>query len=653
MLALPEGKFLSEEGPVSSLGMTEVIGSNPVGRRQVWLVAPAALLVLYAALALRLAWTYPAGPYFHDEKFNMENVQGWASGELRPSNSWYSPLTWVPQALAILAIDALRGAGFEALPAMFQQGLATDDAYRVARTVGVAYGVGGLALAWRLGLQLFGAAPALFGLAVAASSPWVIRAGVEFKPDSAVLLTSVLALWGLLAARRQPTLLRFFIAGSLLGLLVSAKLTGVFLALLLPLVVMTTPVALSVARRIGFLAAAGSAALATYLVTAPFLMDSLWYFGRIERHYGRKGDRTFVEMLWTALGELTSWNFLGPWIGVLGFVACAYWLVRPRRHPEDLDRSFFALSAVVYLVLISLLTRYYKANNYPHLVPLLGVLAGSTGKVVAELFVSFGSRVRQVVIVACFVLGVALAGQMLWNGSHYVYTETVQTVEDQAKEVLRPLLQRLGTLIVWVEVPPEKPLPVVESRDQQNVPIFSGLIPTPDLKRIGLERLALADAVYFPASRLREPGGDLYRSWIDSVPPPGRKSLAPRFGRLRGEAHFLLLRPWEPTGPAIPIALSPQPGSEWWKIGRPNLEAGTIASLLFQVWDPQLHIEVRRDGLPLPLLTTRFQSQVSFSVTTERWASQPGEVLELRFPSSLPQPERVEAWIQTWIRREV
>jgi hypothetical protein len=472
---------------------------------------------------------------------------------------------------------------------------------------------------------------------------------VEFKPDSALLLTSVLALAAMLAARQQPSTFRFLLAGAAVGFAISAKLNAVFLALLLPVVVATSASPQPWKKRTGWLLGSAVAAIAAYLVTSPFLMDTLWYLGRIEQHYTRKGQATFTEMLWTALGDLASWSFLGPWVGALSLVAAGYWMLRPIRHPEDLDRALFAMSAVLYLVLISLLTKYYKPNHYPHLVPVLGILAGSLGGVVVSgRWLSQKLALRRTGRLLILAAGVSLAFPQLWNGARFVYRETVPSVEDLVAQELQRALNPLQPRIAWVETPREKALFEVKSRDQENAWVFLSLIPTPDLRSLGNERLAFADAICFPRRRLHQPGGEAYRRWVEAVPPSGRKLIQPAFFKAWGESQVLLLRPWESAGQALPATFGSQTGPASWRLDLPDLQPGTVVSLYLQIWSTTISVRSYHNRLPLPLFGARYLSGVSYSVTTERWKFQKGEQLEVQFESSPASPELVEAWLQPW-----
>lgn len=619
-------------------------------RRGLARLAVGLLLVLHALLGVRLAWSHPAGSYFHDEKFNMENVEGWKRGEYRPLNSWYSPLTWVPQALVILGVDALHARWPARWPQMFVAGgKATDDAYRVARTVGVLYAVGALALAFRLGKELFGTGAALFGLAVSATSPWMVRAGVDFKADSVLLLTTFLFLAALLDLRQRPSLRAHLQAGAALGLVISAKLTGTFLGLLLPLVTLALPESIRAWTRLRWLLAAGLASVATYLITSPFLMDTLWYLGRIQRHYNRRGSGGFFEMLHSAVEDFTTPFFVGPWIAILALVGCVYWIVRAGRQREDLDRAIFALSAVVYLILISLLTSYYKANNYPHLIPILATVAGSLGRELTDRFREGRTRFRAAAVVA--FLGILVAAENGWSGLRFVYQETVPTVEEVAGRRLLERLQPPAPRVVWVERDlGERELPAYE-RDSDNAWIYPAQIPVPEIRAVDHGRLFLGDAVFFRKSRLFGENGDFYRKLIDEVPPSRRIPLQASFGRVRGEPAILLAFPWLRVEPALPVAIGePVPGTPRVPLTLPRLEADSVVSLYVWVWKTNASISAWKSGAKLPLYGVRYLSGVGYSVTSERWRALPTDRLELEWPADLAGADVVEAQLLSWER---
>ena len=165
----------------------------------------------------------------------MENVRAIVgSGRLQPANAWYGPMTYLPQTAVIAGLErfhrASGGRGWEMLD---QNGGATVAAYRVARLVGIAYGVTAVLVLFWAGQALGGAGAGLAAAVVLASSPWAIRSAVEFKPDGPLLLALALCLRALVAACQRPSVGRLIGVAALFGAATAVKLNAAFFAPLL------------------------------------------------------------------------------------------------------------------------------------------------------------------------------------------------------------------------------------------------------------------------------------------------------------------------------------------------------------------------------------------------------------------------------------
>ncbi len=610
----------------------------------------AAILAAHAGLALWLAWSHPAGSYFHDEKFNMENVEsllrgsGWA-------NHWYAPLTYLPQTLVIGALDWLYEAtDGHTLEVLGPDGGARTAAFHAARTVNVLWGTLSLALVYRLGRRLFGIRAGLLAAALAALSPWAIRTSIEFKPDPVLLLTTLLALGWLLDAHADPSWRSFARAGAGLGLAVSSKMNGVFLAPVVALAALSTLGRHGAAKRVGWVGTAALTSVVVYLVTSPFVRETLYYFGRIQRHYGRQGRLGPGELLVSALDDLSTWAFVGPWVALLGLASLAALagIALVRRTAIDRERGLVALYPMVYLASFAATTGYYKANNFAQVVPFLGLGAGVFVTAVAGAVAARWSRLAGGI--GAGVLSAALLIPAATTGARYAYRESVATVEDIVAARVRAAVPWLSPRILWVEGDGARELPLSFYTAERAIGTTSQLV-APSLPRIGGDRLALADALLFPAHRLEGRDGRFYRTLIDHAPPSGVHGIWPRPFRVQGEPVWLLLRPWEPVGDPLTLAIESTSDPLRFKLPSPEVSAGEYISIGLRVARTRQSIWLSRDGIPQPLFGAQYHAGRSYRVTTERWISGPAPPrleVTLRLPLSGPPEGELEASWYRW-----
>ncbi len=339
----------------------------------------AALLLGLVAwtLALRIwvAWPNPTPTRFWDERYSVQNVYRLAaSGDLRPANGYHPGLSYLPQALVVLAAERVLGDGAVVRPP--GKGRLTPLGYRLCRFVQVAYGVGTALLAFLLARRVLGATGGLIAALLLAGMPWHLRQSVIFKPDILLILMTLAVL--LCAARllERASLKRVAVLSIALGASLASKFNAAPLVVPAVVAVVWASHGASGGRLEKLLRSLGclmAGATVTLIACSPFLVlePSLYAqdFGVTMDDYEAKADRAGVSR-WSmpahALVSLAGWNFHGPVVLVLGLVAMLLPLSRSVRE------RLSSLQCAVWLVLSSFVLSYVgsyalvTANPSPH-----------------------------------------------------------------------------------------------------------------------------------------------------------------------------------------------------------------------------------------------------------------------------------------------
>ena len=608
------------------------------------------MVLLHALLALWLA-LHNLGPTdFWDEKFNVENVLSiLGTGELRPANAFYGPVSYWPQTALLAAMDRLAAAsGVELLAVRQADGALSAPARMAARLVSLLWG--SLAIVWtaRLARRLFSPAVGLTAAAVLAGSPWAIRGLVDFKPDSLLLFATLLALGWLLDAVERPGTGRFALAGAGVGLAAAAKLNGVFLAPVFLLGVVLARPAAGWLRRVRWLLLGGLAAAGVYLALSPWVGDTLSHLERNVRHY-RGGGAAMGrgELVWALLGDLAAPEFHGPLLGGVAYLGILLGLLAVARRRIGRERlglalPFFAFP-VVYLLLYVASTTYYKQNNFLQLLPFTAVAVAATARAIGA---RAGRRAAAGAMAA--VAAVALA-----QGVHWTYAAVVPTTGERVARILRdrlePLAPRLGIFAGDEEAAPwawryrssDGTMEFVSWRPVE-VP---GAVPDAELDLADCELLPLAaGSVELPAARRRR----------ELVTWAGGEALlvAPRWLEARGSARYwLLLHPWRQRGEAALLALAPGGGAGELAATLPaDWPAGEIVSLDVAAADVA-GLELDLAGRRLRLWPSAHRRGVDIEATTERLTlTAPGLGLRLRWPGAggAPPASEIELRARRW-----
>jgi 4-amino-4-deoxy-L-arabinose transferase-like glycosyltransferase len=410
--------------------------------------------VLGLALALHLVsggWLLSSkgvGQYFYDERFTLENVRRVAlQGHPIPDwYFWYAPLSYLPQATAMLAVDRLADAAGSARLATLQPtGEPTRLGIRLARSFGIVFGALTLIALHRAVRRLWDDRGADFAVVALAASPWFTRGNAEFKPDALLVLFCVTLFVPLLRYVLDGDARGRRVAAIVAGAAAAAKLNGVLAVVPLGLACWREP---TWPRRIRVTLETAAITVVSFLVLNPFPGGALHYLRRVDQQWTvREEDLGFLAMLATMLGKLFKSTYLGPLFGVAAVAGLLLALASLRagtNAPERrAGRTLFLLYPAVYLIFLCASTRYPKENNLLPALPFAAALAGvalarlATG---AERAAPFLARA---LLPAAALLGAATLAR-------YVVIETTgQYVDAQVVELRRTLGGGAGRVVAW------------------------------------------------------------------------------------------------------------------------------------------------------------------------------------------------------------
>ncbi|MEM6797214.1 MAG: glycosyltransferase family 39 protein, partial [Acidobacteriota bacterium] len=364
-------------------------------RRRRERLALGALLFFFAAITAFFANFHPSHGRFYDERFALQNVHSVLQRQaFEPANGYYPTLSYMPQTLALGFLEAYgqRSEGrswiyretpppsADVLPPAAGRAF-TPLAYRVSRGVQILWGLLTLVALFALGRRAFGAAAAGVGVTLLALTPWFMLSAAKFKPDAALLATSVLALWLSARASERPFSWRgYAAAGAAIAAAMSCKLTGGLTAL--PLTAVAIAQALRERRRLAGLATAGATSLALFLIANPHLLFYLHFMQRLSSEYEDKAKAyggTHLGVAGSSLELVVSREGFGPIFGALALVGFVILGLRGWRRGGALRRPSAAilwLFAPIYLAAFAASTPHFKPNNVLSTLPPLALIAG-------------------------------------------------------------------------------------------------------------------------------------------------------------------------------------------------------------------------------------------------------------------------------------
>ena len=607
--------------------------------RRTILLALALLLTWSCALRVWLATHDLTAHRFWDERYGIANIHGLlVERDLRPVNGFHPGFSYVPHAALCALSEALQGLTGKEIFAIFpESGDMTPTGYFLCRLLQAIAGTLSIFLTYRIGRQLFSPGVGLLGALFLAIIPWHLRQSVIFKPDIFLVMTSLFAFDRSLAAAARPSRNRFLAAGASIGLALASKLNAGPIAF--PLMV----AALSGGgwkdrKSWGWLILAGLVAVGVFLIFTPFLaIDPALYFkdfSRTLRDYERKGIRrggSHFHVLAHGLKSLLEGGFHGPVIGSLGLLGIVFltvWALRKRRAGERMEwlgPAMMASYVLGYSLLYTMSTLNPSEHNWLPIVPFTALAAAwvlvRSYDWLADRIPFLRSRVAAASTGAVLAAGAVL---LAVPATLFTYRGVVPTTRELAGHVLAQRLQPLEGRIILSERDKD-PAPLIAGRTRaivQNAKSLSAWAPVD---------LDLADAIVFPAARLKGEGGDLYRGRIE-VPGGEAVRIVPRPLRVRGAELLLLLHPWRPAGKPVRISLATEGPRRARLAGRlAGVRPGEVVSLEI-VLPPKWRTETLRQVL--------VQEKPLFARSAGR-QRQRRRILTHRFVATGPDPEIV------------
>ena len=522
-------------------------------------VALVLILLFHGALAYWMAVLRgPYEPYFYDEKFNMENVvQIITTHWIEPANGWYSLLSYLPQALVGVAMDELhqhtgneffRAIDPNAQPPLF----ATYHLFMAARLVGIFYGSLSLLLVFWLGARLFSPATGVLAALALAVSPWMIRTSVEFKPDSLLMLTTLLATLFLVRFLEQPSLRRYLWVGFGLGLTTTAKLDGSFIGPLVALVGITGALLVeprdpraAVKRILLWGSTAAALAAAVFFATTPYFKLMLFYLGRIERFYGqRAGESTPKDVVVQALTDMPTAVFLGPVIWALTLLGLVVVLVRLFERGIPPALKFSRLLLVLYPLtagtVLAFTMRYYKQNNLVQFLPCFALLAAlgltTLGSFSERLPRWFGRSLATLALLA-------FTAQAGWLALSFSFEENVPWDWQVLTEQLR-LYAKLESPRVVIYEGTYETLPIYRFGRKDGAALWPSVRWLDDAGTVPRHRLDLADAVALRKDLGGPQRNALINTLAAAVPADAIVQIDPQPLRMRGHGFTVIFHQW-------------------------------------------------------------------------------------------------------------
>ena len=604
---------------------------------QKWLLG----LLLLWALATRVlfSWPDPTMNRLWDERYNASNVAAiLAHNQWRPVSTHYPTLSYLPHAATLKVYETARSLPWlSSLPTTFgiaPQGrpFLTRVAVRYSRVIQALLGTASLFVVFLIGRRLFGPWVGLGAAFVLAVAPWHLRQSGVFKPDVMLVLTAVLTLYAILAARRSDSLRRYAIAGAMVGATAAAKWNGAALAL--PLF---AAIALGGVRDIGLLVRRAAAAVAggagvllllnPWLVLAPGMVRQ--HLGSTVNHYREQlaeaGAGIFDQPL-SAVTSLAGSVYFSPLLGACGLLGLGWMFVLAIRGRGAFSRPLpgaggdatagdawiLAVFFGGYVGSLWIVTRYPKPPNWLIVAPVVALAAAwFIGKLV-NLARDLPERRSTIAALAILTAVAGLAGLDKARFVHAtVYDVNVPlTSAEAARTAGRPKPLRGRTFISELPLGNQDFDPRIWDGNY-----VSTLIRTESIPAEAAAERETADVLLFPASRLAAGQDSVYRELTAERPGAAVQRFEPKLFRLRGDPVVLVRHSFAAVEPPAPAAFSPA-GDGLYDVGPAALqpEAGTpgeaqpLVSLEIAVRTPardDVRISIEAGGVSLPCRHTQ------------------------------------------------
>jgi hypothetical protein len=511
-------------------------------------------------------------PRYFDDHYIFNNIITFLNGSWRPRHAYYGSLSYLPQAFALKLCDwlhSLTGIGAFAVRGGPIEGF-TLGAFRIMRMFGLAYALLSIWVIYLVGRRLFSPAVGLIAAAVLAAYPQHLRSTAQLKPDMLVLMLTVVTLYWTISVVRDPRLSRFLLAGVGVGLATAAKYIGVAAAL--PLAVWALWAGFHHRRLWGRLVLAGVASIVTFLILNPFFGTVFRFAPHLVKFYSARARSERSDHWVVVRGEV---NFLaaqhGWLLGALLFVGIASLALRFWRQKENGEPLLPLSLCLGYPALYAVGMSLFRTHN------LLPALAGTA--LVIACGAVFGTerlgrrRASLGSPAAILVVSSLLGAYLLIRPVTSAYRQLIPSTWAFAGKTLRARLAPTGSRAHQVAYEPADVKLGFSAGGQR--------IAVPSLAALAPARLDLTDAEAFPLARTEGPRASFYKGRRQRLSQRCVVEVRPRLFQSRGAPILLLLHPWTPAGPAVPIGLrrSGSPPNEL--IGRfpADLTAGEALSL--------------------------------------------------------------------------
>lgn len=544
----------------------------PASRLQRWLLG--LLLVWSFAVRLIFSWPDPTMNRIWDERYNAGNVAAiLAEGQFQPVRAHYPTLSYMPHALLLKTWEAARSLpGLQAAPsavAMAPQGrpFLTPFGVRACRFLQVVVGTASLWVLYLIGKRLFGPGVALTAVLLLSVTPWHLRQSGAFKPDIMMVLASVVALYAMLAARRNGSLKSFAVAGAMVGATAAAKWNGG--ALVIPLL---ATIALAGVRDVGLVvrrtAAAAATAVGVLLLLNPWLLLVPDLYRRhlsstvtqYQERLAAAGSGWFDQPL-SVITSLASSVYFSPILGVFALLGLG-WLVvlvlRTRTASAPLpgaagsatigDVGILLFFSGGYVAALWAATRYPKPPNWLIVAPVAALAAAwLIHRLLESARGAHPPWVRRAALPALvLVFGGAFAAK-----AHFVHRtvhdENVPLTVDEAARVAGARKPLRGRTFI-TELPLGAQAFDPRTWESAFVPT---VIRTDDLAEGPAVEPRMADVLLFAASRLAPDQHPAHRE-LATADGAQVQRFEPGLFRLRGEPVVLVRQPFQAVGPPAP-----------------------------------------------------------------------------------------------------
>lgn len=598
---------------------------------------------------------------FPDESYGRDNLRALLlHGQIRPDNTFYPSLSYLPQAALLAASEGLhRATGAKAFGVFGARGSLSATGYLLCRLLQAVFGTLSLYLTFRIGRRLFSPGVGLGGALLLSVVEWHIRQSAIFKPDILLILTCLLAfLWSLDAAERQE-LRRYLLAGAGIGLALASKYNAAPMAL--PLCV----AALAGGswrnwRRWAWLALAGVTAASVFVLLNPFVVvDPGFYVNDFQgtiRHYQDMGvvnQGSHATLPLHALQTLLSASYHGLVVGALGLAGAVGLVIATVRRPRSsepgsalqrLGRGMALTYVAGYTLLYSLATTYPSPHNWLPLTPFIALFAAWTVFRVWEWLAAHWPVLARSDVKS--LAAAAMIVPLVLSAQRIAYSHVVRDTWTAAKDYLAGNLEPAADRLFYYEQGEAR----LVLRYGQNKAMAVGV---ERLDQVPPSTLDRADAELFPSDRRAGKEGDFYRRRVAALAPQQVVHIPAELFRHRGPALDLLVHPWRSAGDPLPVTLEHQGAAPRRLTGHlPPLapdELGSLQVVLPEKWRWRALRSVSLGDQELSLANL---GRAPEAVATERFdaaAARAPLLLTLRYPIS-PAAGEIQVWLRRWQR---